>query len=90
MALDGIDRIENGFSIFGSVVLSKVLKGFARFDIYDPNAKMHDDRLNYYISGVDIKFHKNFHLIPNVKIETYESDDLEPNTIGAMTFYFKF
>jgi len=84
------DKTENGFSIFGAVKVAEKVKLLGRYDIYDPNTDLDDDGNTFIIAGLDFAPEKNVNIIPNVKIESYQAAGKDANTIGEVTFFFKF
>lgn len=84
------DRTENGFSVFGAVKAAGQVKLFGRFDNYDPNTDADDDGNSLIIAGLDYAADKNVNIIPNVRIESYQASGADANTIGQVTFYFRF
>jgi hypothetical protein len=84
------DKTENGFSVFGAVKAAEKIKLFGRFDNYDPNTDADDDGNSLIIAGLDFAPDKNVNLIPSVRIESYQASGRDANTIGAMTFFFRF
>ncbi len=90
-----------GYTIFASYNFSKTVVAFGRFDSYDPNTLSEDaykgDSRNYFILGVDYKLDKNFSIMPNVLIETYEDLKIGTNTQSfdssitpRLTFFYNF
>jgi hypothetical protein len=53
------------------------LSVLGRFDIYDPNidADAKDDQIMYIVGGVDFHPIKNFRIIPNVQMQTFQVED---------------
>lgn len=84
------DRTENGFSVFGAVKAAEKVKLFGRFDNYDPNTDADDDGISLIIAGLDFAADKSVNIIPNVRIESYQASGADANTIGQVTFYFRF
>ncbi len=84
------DRTENGFSVFGAVKAAEKVKLFGRFDSYDPNTDADNDGNSLVIAGLDFAADKNVNVIPNVRIESYQASGLDANTIGLVTFFFRF
>jgi hypothetical protein len=84
------DRTENGFSIFGAVKVAEKVKLLGRYDIYDPNTDLDDDGNTFVIAGMDFAPEKNVNIMPNVRIESYQASGRKENTIGQLTFFFKF
>ncbi|HVO74932.1 MAG TPA: hypothetical protein VMT35_12975 [Ignavibacteriaceae bacterium] len=91
--VDDIDAL--GISIFGSVPISSRFTGVARWDYFDPNIKsgFKGDLTNYFIAGLDYSPDKNFSIIPNVLIETFEksaSKEIDPSVTARITFSYSF
>lgn len=84
------DRTENGFSVFGAVKAAEKVKLFGRFDNYDPNTDVDDNGNSLIIAGLDYAADKNVNIIPNVRIESYQASGVDANTIGQVTFFFRF
>jgi len=84
------DRTENGFSVFGAVKAAEKVKLFGRFDSYDPNTDLDDDGNSLIIAGLDFAPEKNVNIMPNVRIESYQAAGKDANTIGQVTFFFRF
>lgn len=84
------DRTENGFSVFGAVKAAEKVKLFGRFDNYDPNTDVDDNGISLIVAGLDYAADKNVNVIPNVRIESYQAPNADANTIGQVTFYFRF
>ncbi|MCI0690856.1 hypothetical protein L0337_02495 [candidate division KSB1 bacterium] len=84
------DRTENGLSVFGAVIAAEKVKLFGRFDNYDPNTDVDDDGNSLIIAGLDYAADKSVNIIPNVRIESYQASGVDANTIGQVTFYFRF
>jgi hypothetical protein len=84
------DRTENGFSIFGAVKAAEKVKLFGRFDKYDPNTDVDENGISLILAGLDFAADKNVNIIPNVRIESYQASSADANTIGQVTFYFRF
>jgi len=85
-----VDKIEEGFSVFGAVKMAEKVKLLGRFDFYDPNTKLKDDGNIFIIGGLDFAPEKNINIIPNVKIEGYQAAGKDANTTGLLTFFFRF
>ncbi len=88
-----------GYTIFGSYNFSKELVAFGRFDYFDPNTDSDDiskgDSRNFMIFGIDYKLDKNFSIIPNILIETYESlpngrRSYDTSITPRITFFYNF
>lgn len=88
-----------GYTIFGSYNFSKELVAFARYDNFEPNndedALFMGDKRNYFIFGADYKLDKNFSIMPNILIESYESlpnggKSYDSSITPRITFYYNF
>jgi len=89
-ATNGNDLVENGLSVFGSLNLFGNIKGFARYDIYDPNTNINDDGKKYIVAGFDFEVEKGVKIMPNIKIETSDQSGKKDKLQGAVTFFYKF
>lgn len=88
-----------GYSVFGTYNFSKEIIGYARFDNYEPNNNddtlFKGDKRNYFIFGADYKLDKNFSLMPNILIETYETlpnggKFIKSSVTPRITFFYNF
>ena len=77
----------NVLSIYGNYKINKMISGFGRFDLVDPDADTENDGYNYLIIGADYHPGKVFHMAPNVKIKSPETGDSE--SIYQVSFRFK-
>jgi hypothetical protein len=84
------DRTESGVSVFGAVKAAEKIKLVGRFDLYDPNTDLDDDGNTFIIAALDFLADANVNIMPNLRMENYQQAGLEPNTIAAMTFYYRF
>lgn len=84
------DKTENGFSVFGAVKVAEKIKLLGRYDFYDPNTAVDNDGNNFIIAGLDFAPDKNVNIMPNVKIESYQASGQDANTLGEVTFFFRF
>jgi len=89
-ALAGDDLIENGISVFGSARIVEKFKGFARFDMFDPNTDQDKDGKNLIIAGVDYEVEENVNVIPNIRIESYQLSGKDNLITGMLTFFYRF
>jgi hypothetical protein len=82
----------SGLSIFGRyTVKPDVFSLFARFDSYEPNDKVGDDKQSLIIAGLDwAPVHKSMKLQPNVWFRSYENSALKSDVIFNMTFFLSF
>lgn len=83
----GVAPMGISFFVRGTLLKDKI-NAFARFDIYniDANYKKGDNTANPYdenfiLAGVDFTPHKNWHIIPNVWVDTYK-DKRDSNEAG--------
>jgi hypothetical protein len=82
----------SGFSLFGRYVLKPdVLAAFARYDIYEPNNKVDNNKISLGILGVDwAPLHASMKLQPNIWIYTYQDSNKKTDVIFNMTFFLSF
>ena len=68
------DKNGMGLSLFGTYFISENINLVGRYDYYDPNSDSNakGDSRNYFLAGTDFKVDKNFSIIPNFQLETYE------------------
>ena len=96
-ALKSLTRM--GVSIWAWANFDPMVSGLLRFDTFNPvtgsdNLEKGDSR-NYIIAGVAFKPIKQFQLIPNVVVETYESvpdggPSYDASVTGRLTFSYSF
>lgn len=85
-----------GLQVFarGSIIKDK-LNAFARVDIYDGNTKVEDFyRETFVVFGVDYIPFKNINIIPNIWINSYNSEestlpDRDSDVVARLTVRFK-
>ncbi|NQV42722.1 MAG: porin [Candidatus Marinimicrobia bacterium] len=77
----------NVLSVYGNFNINKMISGFGRFDLVDPDADTENNGYNYLIIGADYHPGKVFHMAPNVKIKSPETGDSE--SIYQVSFRFK-
>jgi hypothetical protein len=101
-AAKDIDIVPFGISayVWGNLLGKQnkdILNAFARYDFYNPNTK--NDSLgnneNFITAGLDYMPIDNFHLIPNIWINSYSSKSSSANKpktdiVARMTFFFVF
>jgi hypothetical protein len=108
---DGTDIKAFGYSLFGRApIIKDKLNVFARYDSYDPdNAYRQQDvpstyqgsnmfrhyREGLFIAGLDFAPNKNFHIMPNIWINTYDVKasspvlvERESDIVPRITVYF--
>ncbi len=81
------DKSANLLSVYGKYKLTKMITGFGRFDVVEPDADKDDDGYTYLIIGADYHPGKVFHMAPNVKIKSPEKGESE--SIYQVSFRFK-
>ncbi len=85
-----------GISVFGNVKLKNNLRLVGRYDYFDPNTNMlsKGDSRNYILTGLDFQVHKQVSIMPNIQIETYETQvsgkSIDASVTGRLTIYYKF
>jgi hypothetical protein len=84
-----------GLSFFGSYNFSGSFGLMSRFDFFDPNIDntFKGDSRNYYLLGARFNPVETVSIMPNIIIETYESDsamDYDPSVTVRLTFYYQF
>jgi len=91
---DTANVVPTGIALFvhGTLMKDK-LRGFARFDIFDPDANADDATERLLIAGFDYMPNKNIHVMPNILINDYFGDDLEydrkeSDITARVTFYY--
>jgi hypothetical protein len=81
----------SGLSVFGRYAIKSDLSLFARFDSYEPNNKVGDNKQSLIIAGLDwAPVHSSMKLQPNVWFRSYESSELKSDVIFNMTFFLSF
>ncbi len=81
----------NGLSVYihGNVMNNIGIIG--RYDMWDPNADVEKDNTTQMIVGADYTPHgNNFHLIPNVVINSDEDDATDDDMVYRLTFSYSF
>ncbi len=87
-----------GVSVWAWVNFDPTISGIARFDMFDPIMGSDDlekgDSRNYILVGLAFKPTKQFQLMPNVQVETYESvpngPSFDTSITGRLTFAYSF
>jgi hypothetical protein len=82
----------SGFSLFGRCgLIPDKLNAFARYDSYDPNAKVDKDGTSLVIAGLDwAPLHSSFKLQPNVWFTSYQDSAKKSDVIFNLTFFLSF
>jgi len=86
----GDDVKELGISVFGAGKLSNNLKGFARFDLFDPSDQSEDDRQYLLIGGVDLHPVANVNIMPNLRILLDDAPGVDTQVTPRITGFFTF
>ncbi len=82
----------SGFSVFGNYVITRdVLAIFGRYDFYEPNNQVSNDRVNLVIAGLDwAPWGTSVRLQPNIWFYSYEDSSKKNDTIFQLTFFLSF
>lgn len=82
----------SGFSIYGNYMVTRdVFALFARYDHYEPNNRVGNNRINLIIAGLDwAPLGQSFRLQPNLWFYDYEDSTKKNDLIFQMTFFFSF
>lgn len=82
----------SGLSIYGNYIITRdSLALFARFDYYEPNNKVGNNKVNLVIAGVDwAPLGQSFRLQPNFWFYNYEDPAKKNDFIFQMTFFLSF
>jgi predicted porin len=89
------DKNGMGVSLFASYFIAEHINLIGRYDYYDPNSDSGSkgDSRNYLIGGADFKVDKNFSVIPNIQLETYEkigNRDIDASITARITLFYTF
>jgi len=85
-----------GLSFWAWVSLAENFRLVARYDSYDPNTNLDNDKTTLFLAGLDYKVAKNVSIIPNVEIFTPQKatntngSTASSNLQGRVTFAFTF
>lgn len=85
-----------GLSFWGWVALSEKFKFVARYDSYDPNTDLDNNKTTLFLAGIDYKAAKNVSIIPNIEAFTPEKavnsngSTSSSNLQGRITVSFTF
>jgi len=91
-----IDQKTMGFSLWAWVSLVDNFRLVARYDSYDPNTDLDNDKTTLLLAGLDYKIAKNVSIIPNVEIFTPQTvtntngSTASSNLQGRVTVAFTF
>lgn len=91
-----MDQSSMGLSFWAWVSLSDQFRLVARYDSYDPNTDVDNDKTTLFLAGLDYKVAKNVSVIPNVEIFTPEKvtntngSSASSNLQARVTFAFTF
>ncbi len=88
-----LDKSGMGLSVFGSVNLAPKTSVFGRYDYFEPNADVSDDKRNWYIFGLSYKPTEKVILTPNIIMETYEkvgSTEIKSSITPRISFSWTF
>lgn len=82
----------SGFSVYGNYLVTRdVLALFARYDHYEPNNKVGNNKVNLIIAGVDwAPLGQSLRLQPNLWFYNYEDSSKKNDVIFQMTFFLSF
>ncbi len=82
----------SGFSVFGNYTIQRdVLAIFGRYDFYEPNNRIGNDRVNLLIAGVDwAPWGTTVKLQPNIWFYSYEDNSKKNDLIFQFTFFLSF
>lgn len=82
----------SGLSIYGNYTVSRdVFALFARFDHYEPNNRVGNNKVNLIIAGADwAPLGQAFRLQPNLWFYNYEDSTRKNDLIFQMTFFLSF
>ena len=80
-----------GRSLFGRYVIQDNLSLFGRYDAYEPNSRVDNDRLHLAIVGFDwMPFHSTFRIQPNLWLYSYQDTAKKNDITMAMTLFMEF
>ncbi|MBI3788531.1 MAG: hypothetical protein HY276_09805 [Ignavibacteriales bacterium] len=83
------DQKVSGISLFAWYAVSNDIRLVGRFDTYDPNGDVDKDGISLLILAVDYIPAKNVHCMPNLYLQSYQSDGAS-DVIARITFYYQF
>ena len=81
------DKSANLISVYGKYKINKMLTGFGRMDMVEPDADTDGDGYNFLILGVDYHPGKVFHMAPNMTMKMPEEGD--SHSVYQVSFRFK-
>lgn len=87
-----------GFSVFGWYNFSEDLGVVLRYDYFDPktgsNVAEEGDSRSYMLAGLTYRPAKNVQVVPNLQVETYETNpggrSIDAGVTGRLSFLFSF
>ncbi len=90
------DQNTMGLSFWAWVSVTENLRLVGRYDSFDPNSDIDNDKVGLIIAGLDYKVAKNVSIIPNVEITSYQKpvnangSTSSSNFVGRVTLAFTF
>ena len=82
---------EQIIAFYGSYKVTDIFEGLVYVDMYDPWTDSVDkDNETYVIVGVNYYAGKGLTVTPNIRMTSYENEEVDSNTIFKMNFEFKF
>ena len=91
-----MDQSTMGLSFWAWISLTDNFRLVARYDSYDPNTDLDNDKTSLLLAGLDFKAAKNVSIIPNVEVFTPQTvtntngSTASSNLQGRVTFAFTF
>jgi len=87
-----------GYMVSSTIQLNPFIEPVARFDIFDPNSDVVDDRMIQFLGGVNLylyhpnegKFAPNIVFQPEWRLTTYQNEDKKPTYEILMQLQFNF
>jgi len=81
-----------GWSVFGVYKIKPdKLSLFARYDSYEPNTEVSNDKRGLIILGADwTPYHATWKVQPNIWITAYEDSTRKTDIVGVITFFLSF
>lgn len=92
LTADKVQYKPSGFSVFGNYVFKRdELAVFGRYDAYEPNDKVGDNKVNLVIAGVDwAPWGPSVKLQPNIWLYDYEDGAKKNDVVVQFTFFMSF
>lgn len=78
-----------GVSAFAWIALVEEVRLVGRYDLFDPNTEVDDDKSSLIIGALDYMPTGKVHLMPNVYIQTYQAD-IKTDVVARFSFYYLF